>query len=100
MTAILQLPDTADTLRYRIQAQKALPQDDVRITMPVTGGAELGIKVSNTRLNDYSSGELGGFANFSPTTPNPGAAVVRGPRENSDRAPLRNIMAGPGVEVV
>lgn len=36
MTAIFQLPDTADTLRYRIQAQKALPQDDVRITVPVT----------------------------------------------------------------
>jgi hypothetical protein len=42
-------------------------------TSPGTGGAELGIKVSSSRLNDYSSGTLGGFANFDPNTPNPGA---------------------------
>lgn len=36
MTAILQLPEAADTLRYRIQVQKALPHDDVRVTVPVT----------------------------------------------------------------
>ncbi len=36
MTSILQLPDSADTLRYRVQVQKALPQDDVRMTVPVT----------------------------------------------------------------
>lgn len=36
MTSVLQLPEPSDTLRYRIQAQKALPQDDVRVTVPIT----------------------------------------------------------------
>ena len=42
-------------------------------TTPVTGGAQLGIKVNDQVLNDYSSGELAGFANFDPNVPNPGA---------------------------
>lgn len=33
MAARIELPDPADTLRYRIQAQKALPQEDIRITL-------------------------------------------------------------------
>lgn len=33
---IIEIPDAADTLRYRIQVQKALPQDDIRLTVPVT----------------------------------------------------------------
>jgi len=36
MSTTLQLPDFADTLRYRILVQRALPQDDVRLTVPVT----------------------------------------------------------------
>lgn len=35
MTTTFELPE-ADTLRYRIQVQKALPQEDIRITVPVT----------------------------------------------------------------
>ena len=94
---LLGYPDTVgfETPRQVDQIWKYLGgffQDDWRVTsrltlnlglryeytMPVTGGAELGIKVSSTRLNDYSSGELGGFANFSPTTPNPGAGGLPG----------------------
>ncbi len=33
---IVEIPDSADTLRYRIQVQKTLSQDDVRIIVPVT----------------------------------------------------------------
>jgi len=45
MTTIVELPDHADTLRYRIQVQRALPQDDIRITVPVTA-------LVHTRDND------------------------------------------------
>jgi hypothetical protein len=33
---IVELADSADTLRYRIQVRKTLSQDDVRIIVPVT----------------------------------------------------------------
>lgn len=33
---IIQVQDVSDTLRYRIQVQRTLPQDDIRLTVPVT----------------------------------------------------------------
>jgi hypothetical protein len=35
MTDIIELPPRSDTLRYRVQVRKALPQDEVRITVGV-----------------------------------------------------------------
>lgn len=35
MSTIAELPDNTDTLRYRVQVRKALPQDEVRITVNV-----------------------------------------------------------------
>lgn len=42
-------------------------------TQPVLGGACLGIKVSESALNDYTCGEVAGFSDFDPSVPNPGA---------------------------